>query len=203
MGLLLNGDTIFGRVRKGGQEHDLVYPLIDGRVWKVTKNGYFGLTPGIELDLVPSGMDGRRFHLWESGIYSYLDRLVLQNELFGPINRLEGVCVQGDETALVISQPCYDLSQVTQLQIDTFFSSKGFTKIASSAYYRKEDNIAIFDAHDKNVTWDGKDFVPFDVNPTRPEGGFLEFIEKITEAGDTVMARRTSRTTDSLLNIAH
>jgi len=196
LGLLLNGDDILSHLRKGGQEHDLLDALRDGRIWKVTKNGYFGLTPGLELDLVPAGMDGRRFHLWESGIYFYLDRLILQNQLFGRINKLEGVCVQGNEITIVTSQPYFDLIQVSQAQIDAWFAAQRFVKIASSAYYRAEDNVAIFDAHDKNVTWDGEDFIPFDVIPIRPDGGFLEFIEKTLAGGDTVVARRTIRTTE-------
>jgi len=196
VGLLLEPGDILPFLRRGGQEHDLLEPLRDGRIWKVTKNGYFGLTPGLELDLVPDGMDGRRFHLWESGIYFYLDRLVLQNALFGPITRLEGVGVQGGELFVVTSQLCYDLTQVRQTEIDAFFADLGFTKIASAAYYRREDNVAIFDAHDKNVTWDGEDFIPFDVIPIRPDGGFLEFIEKTLAGGDTVVAKRTIRTTE-------
>ena len=196
LGLLLEAGTILNHLRKGGQEHDLVEPLRAGRIWKVTKNGYFGLTPGLELDLVPAGMDGRRFHLWESGIYFYLDRLLLQNALFGPINRLEGICAQGNEVSVVISQPCFDLLQVTQPEIDRFFLSGGFEKIAAAAYYRREDNIAVFDAHDKNVTSDGTNFVPFDVIPIRPDGGFLEFIERTLAGGDTLVAQRTTRTTE-------
>jgi hypothetical protein len=36
------------------------------RYLKVTRNGVFGLSPGIELALVSSSQDARRFHLWEA-----------------------------------------------------------------------------------------------------------------------------------------
>lgn len=81
VGRLLTLEAIPAVRRRGGQEHDVLDPVREGRLWKVTKSGYFGLTPGLELGLVPAGVDGRRFHLWESGIYWYLERLVLQNEL--------------------------------------------------------------------------------------------------------------------------
>ena len=197
MGLLLNAESIFPYTTKGGMEHDLLKPLCEGRLWKVTKKGYFGFMPGLELELVPQGEDGRRFHLWESGIYHYLERLVLQNTLFGLINRLEGFVANTSELIAVISQPAYDLIAVTQNQIDQWFLTQGFERIADASFYRRADNIAIFDAHDKNVTWDGESMVPFDVIPCRPDGGFLDFIEKVLAEGQQLQTRRINRTTDS------
>ena len=197
VGALLNAEDIFPFTVKGGMEHDLLHPLRDGRLWKATKYNYFGLTPGLELDLVPSGADARRFHLWESGIYHYLERLTLQNELFGQINRLEGFVISDKVITAVTSQPSYRLEPMTQSQIDEWFVGQRFVPITTAAYYRAEDNVAVFDAHDKNVAWNGSAVVPFDVIPCRPEGGFLEFIEKTLQAGESLCAVRTTRTTDS------
>ena len=64
LGLLLKPDLIVPRLERGGQEHDI---FRDGeRVIKVTRYGVFGLSPGIELALVASSVDARRFHLWEA-----------------------------------------------------------------------------------------------------------------------------------------
>ena len=36
------------------------------RIFNVTRNGVFGLSPGIELALVSFSQDARRFHHWEA-----------------------------------------------------------------------------------------------------------------------------------------
>jgi len=94
MGLLLNPETIIPFLDRGGQEHEIVKR--GERVWKVTRNGVFGLSPGIELALVSSSEDARRFHLWEATPIEYLERLHLQNLLVPELNRLEGVIHQSN-----------------------------------------------------------------------------------------------------------
>lgn len=64
LGLLLDARTIVPRLTRGGMEHDVF--IEDDRYFKVTRHGVFGLTPGVELALVPSDEDARRFHLWEA-----------------------------------------------------------------------------------------------------------------------------------------
>ncbi len=79
LGLLLKAEEITPFLDRGGQEHEILKQ--DERVLKVTRNGVFGLSPGIELALVSSAQDARRFHLWEATPIEYLERLVLQNLL--------------------------------------------------------------------------------------------------------------------------
>jgi hypothetical protein len=193
LGLLLDPEIITPRLTRGGQEHDI---FKEGeRVFKVTRNGVFGLSPGIELALVSSGQDARRFHLWEASPLEYLDRLHLQNLLVPGLNRLEGIISQpGGDLAIVTSQPRFDLVPVTTAEIDTWFASLGFAKIAESSYYRADDNLGVFDAHDKNLVRAGDTLVPFDVIPCHPAGGFLAFIEETLAAGHTLRALRTVTT---------
>lgn len=66
LGLLLSTSEIPAKVVRGGQEHDLYHDEATDRYFKVTRNGVFGLSPGIELALVSSSQDARRFHLWEA-----------------------------------------------------------------------------------------------------------------------------------------
>jgi hypothetical protein len=190
LGLLLDPEIITPRLTRGGQEHDI---FKEGeRVFKVTRNGIFGLSPGIELALVSSDQDARRFHLWEASPLEYLERLHLQNLLVPGLNRLEGIISQpGGDLAIVTSQPRFDLVPVTTAEIDTWFASLGFAKVAESSYYRAEDNLGVFDAHDKNLVLAGDTLVPFDVIPCHPAGGFLAFIEETLAAGHTLRALRT------------
>lgn len=67
----------------------------------------------MDLALVSSDMEARRFQLWEATPIEYLERLLLQNELVPGLNRLEGVIDQGDDLAIVTSQPRFDIVPVT------------------------------------------------------------------------------------------
>lgn len=196
LGLLLTPDRLPVIPQRGGQEHDLFHDTATDRYFKVTRDGVFGLSPGIELALVSSGQEARRFQLWEATPLEYLERLALHNELVPGLNALEGILVQPDgDLAIVTSQPRFDIVPVTELEIDAWFAAQGFSRIARSAYYREADNLGVFDAHDKNVVRAGELLVPFDVIPCRPAGGFLKFIADTLQAGHTLKAERTVTTT--------
>jgi len=196
LGLLLTPEQLPGVPVRGGQEHDLFHDQATDRYFKVTRQGMFGLSPGMDIALVSSGADGRRFQLWEATPLEYLERLDLQNQLVPDLNSLEGILVQTDgDMAIVTSQPRFDIVPVTGAEIDAWFANQGFAKIADSAYYREADNLGVFDAHDKNVVRAGDLLVPFDVIPCRPEGGFLKFITDTLQAGHNVKAKRTVTTT--------
>jgi len=94
LGLLLSADDLPSKAVKGGQEHDIWHEEASDRYWKLTRNKVFGLSPGIELALVSSSQDARRFHLWEATPFQYLERLRLHNILVPGLNTLEGVIAQ-------------------------------------------------------------------------------------------------------------
>ena len=194
MGLLLAPDDLPSKSVKGGQEHDLWHDEGTDRYWKSTRDGVFGLQPGIELALVASGNEARRFHLWEASPLEYLERLRLHNLLVPSLNRFEGIVVQLDELIIVTSQPRFDIVPVTTGEIDAWFLSLGFEKITSSGYYRSADNLGVFDAHDKNLIRFEDTLIPFDVIPCRPAGGFREFIGQVIAAGHSLHTERTTRT---------
>lgn len=197
LGLLLSPSHLPSLAVRGGQEHDLFHDTASDRYFKVTRNGVFGLSPGIELALVSSSQDARRFHLWEASPIEYLERLDLQNQLLPGLNALEGLIVQpGDDMAIVTSQPRFDIVPVTTGEIDAWFASLGFAKVTTAAYYRPEYNLGIFDAHDKNLVRAGDLLIPFDVIPCHPAGGFLEFIAETLASGHSLHAARVPQNTD-------
>lgn len=194
LGLLLDPEAIVPRLGRGGQEHD-IYTEGD-RVIKVTRNGIFGFSPGMDLALVAMHEESRRFQLWEATPLEYLERLDLHNQLVPDLNMLEGLFFQADgDMAIVTSQPRFDIVPVNEQEIDDWFSAQGFKKITQSAYYRAEDNLGVFDAHTKNVVRARELLVPFDVIPCHPARGFLEFIEDVLKAGDSLKAQRSTTTT--------
>ncbi|HEY3761932.1 MAG TPA: hypothetical protein VGN23_09310 [Verrucomicrobiae bacterium] len=194
LGLLLDADSIIPRLGRGGQEHDIVAE--GDHVIKVTRNGVFGFSPGIDLALVASDEDARCFHLWEATPIEYLERLELHNQLIPDLNALVGILVQADgDLAIVTSQPRFDIVPVSEKEIDEWFAGKGFKKITESAYYRVEDNLGVFDAHTKNVIRAGDQLVPFDVIPCHPAEGFLQFVEDTLKAGHNLKTERKVTTT--------
>lgn len=198
LGLNLDPESVLPRLQKGGQEHDYFLDEEEGRCVKVTRDGVFGLSPGIDLALVPAGEEARRFHLWEATPWQYLERLRLQNLITPGLNRLEGIVIQENDLAMCISQPRLEIIPVTQTEIDDWFSSLGFLTITTAAYYRAEDNLGIFDAHEKNVVRSPLDLgtlIPFDVIPVQPDGGFLTFIEETLAAGEHLQVVRSTHTT--------
>jgi hypothetical protein len=194
LGLLLNPHDLPAKAVKGGQEHDLWHEEATDRYWKLTKNRVFGLNPGIELALVSSAEDARRFHLWEATPLQYLERLDLHNLLVPGLNRLEGIIAQPGDLSIVTSQPRFDIVAVTQQEIDDWFASLGFQKVTTAAYYRADDNLGVFDAHDKNVIRAGDTLMPCDVIPCQPDGGFLDFIRDTLAGGHSLRAVRTTHT---------
>lgn len=200
VGLLLKADDITPRLLRGGQEHDFFRE--GDRVWKVTRHGIFGLSPGMDLAMVSSSEDARRFHLWEATPLDYLERLLLHNQLIPGLNRLEGVISQpGGDLAIVTSQPRFDIVPVGVAEIDAWFSAQGFQRLTDSAYYRAQDNLGVFDAHDKNVVRAGDLLIPFDVIPCHPDGGFLTFIAETLEAGHRVSVVRTVSTVSAVSTV--
>ncbi len=194
VGLLIEDLSYLSQFKRGGQEHDIFEA--GERIFKITKNGIFGLKAGIDLALVSSDQDARRFHLWEATPYQYLERLALQNQLVPSLNKLEGVIKPSvNEIAIITSQPLLKIEPVTVSEIDKWFSDLAFRKIANSAYYREEDNLGIFDAHDKNLVRNGNTLIPFDVIPCHPDGGFLSFIQDSLKAGHTLTSVRSTTLT--------
>lgn len=149
----------------------------------------------MDLALVSSDMEARRFQLWEATPIEYLERLLLQNELVLGLNRLEGVIDQGEaDLAIVASQPRFDIVPVTLAEIDAWFSAQGFQKVTPCGYYRAQDNLGVFDAHAKNLVRFEDTLIPFVVIPCRPAGGFLQFIGDTLAAGHSLTAVRTVST---------
>jgi len=66
LGLLLRHFDLPSKVIRGGQEHDIYHHEASDRYFKVTRDGIFGLSPGMDLALVSSDMEARRFQLWEA-----------------------------------------------------------------------------------------------------------------------------------------
>jgi len=176
----------------GGTEHDVERvgdPI--RRVRRVTKPtdetwsvGY-GYTP-----MVAGGL-----RLGSASLSAYLRRLMLLNEVFPDVAmtlegfirtplRLEVVTLQDYVPGRLLGDIAADVGghEVRRL-IQGWFMRRGFAKLyvsdqpgPSHAWYREDDNTAVFDAKPANLLeWNGS-LRPIDVNPVRPAGDLLRAI---------------------------
>ncbi|MCF7785365.1 MAG: hypothetical protein K9N47_04540 [Prosthecobacter sp.] len=190
-GLCLAPNT-FQQLLLGGTEHDVEFverPV--SHVRRVTKPtdeargvGY-GYTPVVEGGL----------RLGPASLGEYLRRLMLLNEVFPDVamalegfirtpQRLEVVTLQEYVPGRLLGDIATEVGghEVRRL-IEGWFTRRGFAKLylsnqpgPSHAWYREEDNTAVFDAKPANLLeWAGS-LRPIDVNPVHPAGALLRAI---------------------------
>lgn len=174
----------------GGTEHDVARvgePIQHiRRVTKPTDEGVgYGYTPVVEGGL----------RLGPASLGEYLRRLMLLNEVFPDVAmtlegfirtplRLEVVTLQEYVPGRLLGDIAAEMGghEVRRL-IEGWFMRRGFAKLYLSnqpgpahAWYREEDNTAVFDAKPANLLeWEGS-LRPIDVNPVRPTGALLRAI---------------------------
>lgn len=79
---MLNSKDLPAKVIRGGQEHDVYHDETSDRYFKATRDGVFGFSPGIELALVSSSEDARKFHLWHASPSSIWSACCCKTNLF-------------------------------------------------------------------------------------------------------------------------
>jgi hypothetical protein len=125
-----------------GFEHEVWFPKAGGerpRVWKATYPNSFGVMPdGIEP--APIG---------------YLERLQLQNRIFGDDIQLEGVLEPSFALIRIItSQPAIQGRPAKAEEIAAFFTQHGFARCIlhdKSVWFRSADRVICADTHGGNV----------------------------------------------------
>lgn len=177
----------------GGTEHDVERigdPVTHVR--RVTKPTNEKAGTGYGFTPVANGS----LHLAPASLSAYLRRLLLLNEIFPEVAMILEGFIQTQQRIEVVTLQSYvpgrllgDLAseigkqEVRQL-IERWFRRRGFVKIylpdhvgPSHAWYRADDNTALFDAKPANlIEWHGHLF-PIDVNPARPTGDLLRVIQ--------------------------
>ena len=102
----------------------------------------------------------------------YLERLLLQNSIFGDDVRLEGVAHEGGKLAILTSQRTILGDGVTREEMILFMQKLWFAplhglslgRLGALAFYRDLDEVAAFDAHPGNFVKDGDGVVlPIDL----------------------------------------
>lgn len=124
------------------------------RYFKITHPGSFGFTVIVTSGDVPD--------LTAATPLEYLERLLLQNRVFGDDLRLEGIIEAGGEVSVLTSQPNLTGDPVTPPEIAAFMQRLWFQPLpglqlghpGALAFYRDLDEVAVFDAHVANFVKD-------------------------------------------------
>lgn len=152
--------------RVGGREHDVRFDADAGLWWKYTKPNLAGFT-------VARREDGRPF-LLNALPLEYLERLIMQNEVFEDEIEFQGVCSDKANSRIVTSQPDIAGRPATLDEITTGMIAMGFDLLPwrgigyENSLAFQMDDIFVWDVHPANmvVTDDGA-LVPIDVILTR------------------------------------
>ena len=134
----------------GGQEHDVQIQLEFQRVRKTTKRNSYGFHP---LRDTESGRIGMRPAL----PLEYLERLELQNTIFGDDWQLEGAAENAGGSLYVITSQPFVTGQAASLpQIASLMKSLNFTleDATLGAWSRASDGVLCLDAHPRNLIMD-------------------------------------------------
>ncbi len=143
-----------------GAEHRVFYNDERHCAIKITNTGRCGVA-------YPNGEPDSALPL------EYLERWLLQNQIFGDSAEWEGVIDSPAGFSLVMSQPWITGDVPTEESIAHFMQAAGFapTEVPES-FYRPSDDLAVMDCHDGNfVATSGGVILPIDVIIVHPDSG--------------------------------
>jgi hypothetical protein len=147
-----------------GDEHQAWFEESRNRYFKATYPNQFGCA---------------WFHDGTATPGEYITRLTLQNKFFGDDIELEALVCSGEKLRVLTSQPHIAGEAADAGEIRLWFLSMGFRRLESNgcvAWYHKEVNLLVADAHEGNVIRSAGGLLPIDVNLIHPEGEMLELV---------------------------
>lgn len=107
----------------------------------------------------------------------YLDRWLLQNQLFRDDIRLERVVENGGFPRIIISQPALEGRPPEQALIDELMLGGGYRRLGEGAYYDEPNGLLVFDMMPRNVIQtDNGELCPIDPVIQRVSPEFAEFL---------------------------
>ncbi|MEO7317984.1 MAG: hypothetical protein ABIZ56_03235 [Chthoniobacteraceae bacterium] len=139
---------------------------------KLTKPNCFGLTVDAEW-LIDEERDEAELKPALRGAMplEYLDRLLLQNEVFGDTIELLGIIDKRQAMHVVTAQPVIRGESTPPEKIALFMESLGFLplrdvnvgRVGALSFLRPDDAVGAFDCHPANFLDDGANIFPIDV----------------------------------------
>jgi hypothetical protein len=145
-----------GLAIRGGEEHRVWLSPDGSSVLKATYAGAFGYS------IICSEATGGLPEITKGLPLEYLERLLLQNRIFGDDIRLKGVAEESDGAIILSSQPLVAGFPVDREEFIPFMQRLWFEPLlglslgnpGALAFYRDLDEVAAFDAHPANFVKD-------------------------------------------------
>lgn len=167
---------------KIGTEHFVEFDPLEGRVYKTTHPGTFGLIPALQKVPLPAGQFERRLEILEATPLEYLLRWLNNNEVFEDQARLEGIIQwPDDKISIAISQPVYHGVPALPSEIESHFLAAGWTLLPRQSghqlFFNYAFNVLAIDAEPRNVYLTENGLQPFDVILTEPSPELEDFLE--------------------------
>lgn len=119
----------------------------------------------------------------------YLKSRELQNQVFGDDVRMHAIQSDGKGVSVITSQPHVTGEKPTQPQIDGAMESAGFSRMDDATYYRKSDNVAVFDLHPQNAFIHNGALLPIDAIVLHPSE---ELLDALKDSRISILNRRPS-----------
>lgn len=126
--------------------------------------------------------------------FEYLDRLVLQNEIFLDQIELLGCWIEDDGLVVITSQPLVRGKSPAPKEILAFMLLLGFERIPGIpanteecfSFYRRSDRVAVFDAHTGNYVRQSNGLiVPIDLVMVRADDAFHDYTCRRIDSAST------------------
>lgn len=181
---------------KGGMEHHVWFDPKSGRWIKAT------IGTGEGMGMVPAVNPDGGWQLKRGSVKDYLESRDLWNKTFGDDIRMHGVWDDGKNVSVVTSQPDISGDPMTAHEIMKAMESAGFTAMGDSVYYRKRDNVAVFDMHEGNAVNAGGVMIPFDGVILHPSEDLIDSIKWEKATGKSKMPVDESAPKPDFMNAA-
>ncbi len=172
----------------GGEEHLVWHDEAHDRYLKLTKPNCFGLTVAAEWFLDEERDEAELKPAMRGATpLEYLERLLLQNAVFGDTIELLGIVDKRQALHVVTAQPTIIGSAVSTEAIIAFMRGLGFRqlpdihvgRLGAVSFLRDCDGIAAFDCHPANFLGTGGDVFPIDVLLVRADEELLAALASI------------------------
>lgn len=170
----------------GGQEHRVWYDPTCGRYRKATHAGRYGWTAAMDYRYNKRTQEDEPYiGMGDATPLEYLDRLLLQNEIFSDDIALGGLAIEADGLTVLTSQRFIHGDPPAPAAILSIMAELGYERIPGLpanteecfSFYDRESRLAAFDAHTGNfITVASGDAVPIDLVMVRAGDAMHEYL---------------------------
>jgi len=193
----------FAKDSEGGQEHRVWFSESAGRYYKATHAGRYGWYAFVDSRYDKRTQEDELFiGMGGATPLQYLDRLLLQNEVFADEIRLEGMWIEAEGLAILTSQPFIAGSPVKPAEILESMEMLGFERIPGLpanaddcfSFYHRATRVGAFDAHTLNFVREhlSGDIVPIDLVMVRADDAFHDYTCRRIDAAKSSILNFTS-----------